>query len=760
MAAENVQGESVSENLKKRRGSYLSYLSHPWLKVPKTSKHRHKLSKEDCASLKEKESENSCQTVTNNNDYSDYSDQRDDIFLEDCGNGSSVTGAVNEPFCGGIDGASCTSCVETLCTFSEVQDFSDDPALRASQIAEDLEENRMNELLEPDESDSLDSSVKITELSSSHDPPLYAGSPVKFSVSLLLIITFAMRHNLTGLALADLLTLVNVHLLVPNSSAKSTAVLNSFFRQLKKHIEYHYYCSFCYQYIGLQKITCCSNKHCLNDFSKKDALAYFIVLLLVVQLHSLLARLEVPDLLHYPIKRQKQKSDAIEDIFDGQLYNKHFGEDGFLRGTSAQEKQTQVHLSLQINTDGVTCLFQEFCQFNGLHGCPYCLSPGKTVQTSSKGHTNAYPFDDKNLNTRHGEPRTHEQTLKFAAEATKKCAENGIQKSIKGVKGYSWFMFVPKFDIIRGVAIDYMHSTLLGVVKMLLTLWSDKSYKGEPWSVCSRMKEIEERYLKIGPPSCITRLPRSLIANFGHLQASELRTFLLFYSLSMFYFQHYILLVEAIYLLLQDSISPSDIIKASSLLKHFCIRIKELYAARYETFNVHCLLHLTERVIDLRPLWTHSCFCFEDFNGELRSLFHGIQSIEEQIVLAISVQQKIPELVPLLENGSSLQEFYAHLSRKRHHVYKKEKLSDDSNYSIVGNLQNYLLAATERTVVESLVGPIEQVYRFQRLLVEEQLIHSKSYKSTTRRNNYTVEFKPGSGKSITLLWTHLVLYQD
>lgn len=325
-------------------------------------------------------------------------------------------------------------------------------------------------------------------------------------------------------------------------------------------------------------------------------------------------------------------------------------------------------------------------------------------------------------------------------------------------------MFVPKFDIIRGVAIDYMHSTLLGVVKMLLTLWSDKSYKGEPWSVCSRMKEIEERYLKIGPPSCITRLPRSLIANFGHLKASELRTFLLFYCIPCLYgilpeqyFQHYILLVEAIYLLLQDSISPRDIIKASSLLKHFCIRIKELYAARYETFNVHCLLHLTERVIDLGPLWTHSCFCFEDFNGELRSLFHGTQSIEEQIVLAISVQQKIPELVPLLENGSSSQEFYAHLSRKRHHVYKKEKLSDDSNYSIVGNLQNYLLTATERAVVETLVGPVEQVYRFQRLLVGEQLIHSKSYKSMTRRNNYTVEFKPSSGNP-SPCYGHILFY--
>ena len=95
--------------------------------------------------------------------------------------------------------------------------------------------------------------------------------------------------------------------------------------------------------------------------------------------------------------------------------------------------------------------------------------------------------------------------------------------------------------------------------------------------------------------------------------------------------------------------------------------------------------------MDLGPLWTHSCFWFEDFSGELRSLFHGTQSIEEQIVLAISVQQKNPELVPLLENGSSSQEFYERLSKKQHLVYKKEKLSDNSKYSIVGSLRNYFL---------------------------------------------------------------------
>ena len=144
--------------------------------------------------------------------------------------------------------------------------------------------------------------------------------------------------------------------------------------------------------------------------------------------------------------------------------------------------------------------------------------------------------------------------------------------------------------------------------------------------------------MKINPPSCITRLPRSLIANFGHLKAFELRTFLLFYSIPCLYgilphgyVQHYILLVEAIYLLLPDSISPIDIRKASALLKHFCIRIKELNAARYETYNVRCLLHLTERVKDLGPLRTHSCFCFEDFNGELRSLFMALRVLKNKL---------------------------------------------------------------------------------------------------------------------------------
>ena len=80
------------------------------------------------------------------------------------------------------------------------------------------------------------------------------------------------------------------------------------------------------------------------------------------------------------------------------------------------------------------CLFQEFCQFNAFHGCPYCLNPGKTVQTSSKGHTHAYPFDDKNLKTGHGEPRTHAQTLSLLLKPPRNVQKMVLRRASKELK--------------------------------------------------------------------------------------------------------------------------------------------------------------------------------------------------------------------------------------------------------------------------------------------------------------------------------------
>ena len=39
------------------------------------------------------------------------------------------------------------------------------------------------------------------------------------------------------------------------------------------------------------------------------------------------------------------------------------------------------------------CLMQNFVQFNGFSGCPYCLHKGTSVKTSARGHSHAYPFN-------------------------------------------------------------------------------------------------------------------------------------------------------------------------------------------------------------------------------------------------------------------------------------------------------------------------------------------------------------------------------
>ena len=125
--------------------------------------------------------------------------------------------------------------------------------------------------------------------SDTSDMPLFEGARLSLSVSMLLVITFAMRHSITGVALADLLLLIEVHLISPNYFGHSMKLLRDFFKKLKNPIEFHYYCSF-YEYISAKRHPeHCTNKHFQQDFSKKGSLAYFIVVPFVNQLQSLLA---------------------------------------------------------------------------------------------------------------------------------------------------------------------------------------------------------------------------------------------------------------------------------------------------------------------------------------------------------------------------------------------------------------------------------------------------------------------------------------
>ena len=76
--------------------------------------------------------------------------------------------------------------------------------------------------------------------------------------------------------------------------------------------------------------------------------------------------------------------------------------------------------------------------------------------------------------------------------------------------------------------------------------------------------------------------------------AHELRAWLLHYSAVVLqgilhedYYQHHLLLIEGIFLLLSDSISESDIVQSSQVLNHYCYLIPFLYGE----FDFMLVLH-------------------------------------------------------------------------------------------------------------------------------------------------------------------------
>ena len=322
------------------------------------------------------------------------------------------------------------------------------------------------------------------------------------------------------------------------------------------------------------------------------------------------------------------------------------------------------------------------------------------------------------------------------------------------MKGKTWSFYFPKFDVVKSVAIDYMHCILLGVVKMLMSLWFDGAYKKMPWYIGHKVKEIDQKIQTIKFPNVISRLPRSM-SDIGNWKATEFWCFLLFYSgpvlweiLPQEYFIHYMLLTEAVFILLNDTISKEDLKRASVLIKTFCIQMRSLYGARYQTYNVHNLIHIVLTVFDLGNLWANSAFWYEDYNGDLRNLFHGTQRIDIQIVTSVCIQQKIPELLSSFEPGSTALELYHRMSDTYHHHVKSELLEYISECSsVVGKIESFALQSSrgEKSIIEKNFGRIGKCYKFKRLLHKNIVYHSKEYTKPTRCNSYTVLYKSATG---------------
>ena len=295
-------------------------------------------------------------------------------------------------------------------------------------------------------------------------------------------------------------------------------------------------------------------------------------------------------------------------------------------------------------------LFLRFKYFNGYYGCPHCKSPGGRYPVGQSS-VHVHPYE-RNLPL-----RSHGEIPVYATAAF------NLQRSVYGVKGLSELYHI-MIDMISGIGIDAMHGIFLGHAKLLIKLWFSSDHNGQPFSISGLLKIVDERLRKMRPPSFVQRMPRSIEKCLVLWKAQEFKLWLMYYSIPCLigllpeeYLDHHMKLVSAVFLLSQESIAPEQVHAASNLFNEYVSDFQRLYGLRYMSINVHQMLHLSQCVLDLGPLWVYSCFTMEDLNGKLTRLIHGTRYAALQVCSGASTLLNLSLLIDQLPRNSDIRIF-------------------------------------------------------------------------------------------------------
>ncbi|XP_043472593.1 uncharacterized protein LOC122505177 [Leptopilina heterotoma] len=631
------------------------------------------------------------------------------------------------------------------------------------------------------------------------DPPLFQGCPLTLSESLLSILSLTLRHTITGVLLASILQLIHLHCPEPNHCVQSLYTFKNYFEELKSPINRHFYCTDCLNNLDDKNSQCaiCGSVGKSNYFMTISVISQLRAMYarngFKEKLNYRHNRVKLfPDniediydgsIYHELNEPGELLSDANNISFtwytDGvQVFNKSkfsfwpfylvinelpyserfkkenlilaamwFGEEKpsanmFLLPLydELMEIKTGVDFKLfgqeeLVNVKGIiicgTCdlpakaKFLNMMQYNGKCGCPKCKQEGKRVN-----NTQVYPYK------RNMAMRTEEETLEQAETVT--------NKPICGVKGPT-ILSLLVYKWIQTTAIDAMHCVFEGIMKALLKLWFFPEFANMPFSLYHLVDVIDERLKNIHPPGFVQRRPRSIKKHVKYWKASELKNFFFYFSLIILkdvmkeeYFQNFQLLVGAIHILCQQSVSIQMIGEAKRLIQEFVSTFQTLYGLRNMSCNVHLLLHLPEVVEKLGPLWQYSCFTFEDINGKLKKLVHSSKNAELQIYNGFSLYLNTFTLnKDFLNEGTKVYEF----CKKQLSPTKQMKLCDIGNgYFIVGGLSklqvpNNIMHGFEN---DRIVG--RRFFVFQKLLHNNFVYRSEIYRRAKVTNSTCVKF--------------------
>ncbi|XP_046395709.1 cytoplasmic dynein 2 heavy chain 1 [Ischnura elegans] len=301
-------------------------------------------------------------------------------------------------------------------------------------------------------------------------------------------------------------------------------------------------------------------------------------------------------------------------------------------------------------------------QFNGYYGCTLCYHKGEFTRKGMR-----YPLSS----TRYPD-RTHEDIVQGMVVAFGKRDEKNYRKRlVKGVKGPTPLMLLKHIDLCVSFPPDYMHSVLLGVVRkhvdLLVSSVGRKYYIGGE----DKIAVIDNCLQSIHPPHSITRTPRGL-KDMSLWKASEWRSFIVFYCIVCLdgvlknkYIAHLGMLSTALYLLLQKSVRPEDVVIANDLIMKYIFLFQEFFGKEQMVYNTHLLTHLAKGVLNWGPLWTVNTFPFEGQNRFLLQLQRSPNQVACEIVRKFITFNAFPKLCEKYLPSESVLEFSEEMIDKR-----------------------------------------------------------------------------------------------
>ncbi|CAF4238175.1 unnamed protein product [Rotaria socialis] len=352
-----------------------------------------------------------------------------------------------------------------------------------------------------------------------------------------------------------------------------------------------------------------------------------------------------------------------------------------------------VHLLKSTNDKPATALLQNIAEPTAAYGCSRCEIKGKTTLSNPLISEKKSKASGTTLNEKKTCKETHRIRV-FVIEEDQPMPElrsaeryRTIMRLIRTQQFASGVYIEPDiqrgylgpclladlafFDQGQGFMSDSLHTVYGGAMKKLLSLWFDRKWctKEKPWTIESKISDINEILKSFSSPSTSVRIPRDLKVH-NKYKASEYRSMLLiFYPifqdiLPNKYYDHLKLLVFALHIGENREIEKKDLVTMDLLLKEHVKQFDFFYGERHCVNTIHSIVHCAETVRDYGPLQCYSTFNYESILGAITSTIHGSRKQDREIFNNMEMLRQSSYVALEESHESPLYEYMLKLTRK------------------------------------------------------------------------------------------------